>query len=113
MRPEDIIGGAGEDFLAGGTLNESLFGGNGADYLAGGEGNDRLIGGSEGDTFFGQGGADTFVIRGGTNWIMDFDAAEGDRFEGLEWQGTSEQVGLHLRIDMADDAVVWFGMDSR
>ena len=38
---------------------------------------------------------------------MDFDAAEGDRIEGLDWQGTSEQVGLHLRIDLADDAVVW------
>ena len=48
-----------------------------------------------------------FVIAGGTNWIMDFNAAEGDRIGGLDWQGTYEQVGLHLRVDLADDAVVW------
>ena len=38
---------------------------------------------------------------------MDFNVAEGDHIEGLEWQGTSEQVGFHLRIDLADDADVW------
>ena len=107
MRPEDIIDGAGEDLLVGGTLNDSLFGGAGVDYLAGGagsdtleggagydilaggDGDDRLIGGAEGDTFFGQEGADRFVIAGGVSWIMDFDAAEGDRIE--------EKIDLYMR----------------
>ena len=107
LRPEDIIDGAGEDLLVGGTLNDSLFGGAGVDYLAGGagsdtleggagydilaggDGDDRLIGGAEGDTFFGQEGADRFVIAGGVSWIMDFDAAEGDRIE--------EKIDLYMR----------------
>ena len=87
--------------------DDTIIGGTGYDILVGGSGADRLVGGIEGDTFFGQEGADRFVIAGGVNWIMDFDASEGDRIEGLDWQGTSEQVGLHLRIDLADDAVVW------
>ena len=48
-----------------------------------------MIGGAEGDTFFGQEGADRFVIAGGVSWIMDFDAAEGDRIE--------EKIDLYMR----------------
>ena len=118
---DTVHGGAGADFLAGGTGNDSLYGGAGADYLAGeagndtldggagrdvlagGAGNDTLHGGAEGDTFFGQGGADTFVIRGGVNWVMDFDDA--DRLSiGMtlpQVQASATQLGAHLHIGLA------------
>ena len=64
------------DYLTGEAGNDTLDGGAGYDVLAGGEGNDTLHGGAEGDTFFGQEGAGVFVIRGGTNWVMDFDDAD-------------------------------------
>ena len=102
-----IAGGEGTDYLMGESGNDTIIGGAGYDNLVGGTGNDRLIGANEGDTFFGQEGGDRFVIAGGVSWIMDFNPADGDRIEGLDWRGTSEQVGLHLRVDLADDAVVW------
>ena len=118
----DIVhGGNGDDFLAGGAGNDSLNGGDGADHLlgeagddildagagydimAGNEGDDMLHGGSEGDTFFGSDGADVFVIRGGVNWIMDFDAS--DRLDlGMtlsQVQAAATQQGEHLHIALA------------
>ena len=115
---DTVQGGAGADFLAGGAGDDSLSGEDGADYLAGeggadtldggagvdvlagGDGNDTLHGGSEGDTFFGQEGADTFVVRGGVNWVMDFDSA--DRLDiGMsltQVQTAATQQGEHLHI---------------
>ena len=71
--------------------DDTIIGGPGYDILISGEGADQLIGETEGDTFFGQENADRFVIAGGVNWIMDFDAAEGDRIEGLDWQGNLDK----------------------
>ena len=97
---DSLLGGAGSDYLAGEAGNDSLDGGAGRDIFAGGPGNDRLIGGAEGETFFGQGDADTFVIRGGTNWIMDFDSSDQISI-GMnlsQVQNAATQLGEHLHV---------------
>ena len=119
---DTVEGGAGADFVAGGADADSLQGGNGADYLAGeggndilrgdagydvlagGAGTDTLFGSAEGDTFFGQSEADRFVIVGGTSWIMDFDAGDGDQIQlpgvtDANVAGHATQVGGHLRVE--------------
>ena len=102
MGNDSLSGDDGADYLAGGEGSDTLEGGTGYDVLAGGDGDDTLNGGPEGDTFFGQGGTDTFVIRGGVNWIMDFDSS--DRIDlGMtlaQLQSASEQLGEHLHIHL-------------
>lgn len=80
-----------------------MSGGAGYDVLQGGAGDDVLIGGPDGSTLFGQAGADTFVFSGGANWLMDYDAARGDRIDGVSQpymnaEGSTQQVGDHLDI---------------
>jgi len=70
---DTLIGGAGNDTLNGGALGDMLFGGPGDDFLNGGFGFDRLNGGAGADTFFHLGVADH-----GSDWIQDYNAADGD-----------------------------------
>lgn len=67
-----ILGLSGDDILLGGIGNQYLNGGQGNDLLAGSWGRDVLRGG---------GGADIFLYRqnNGTDYIEDFNGAEGDR----------------------------------
>ena len=67
-----------------------LDGGLGDDRLAGGAGNDMLTGGRGGDTLTGGLGADKFLFKsvshlsaspGGSDTILDFSIAEGDRID--------------------------------
>lgn len=68
-----------------------LFGEAGNDRLDGGAGNDRLLGGSGLDTLIGGSGADVFVLdqwgtgtgqfNPGLDRILDFNVAEGDRYD--------------------------------
>ena len=84
----DILRGFfGADSIDGGDGNDELYGYYGFDTLNGGSGNDRLEGGIDGDTMSGGSGADTFVWMytaesDGTSWntdfITDFNRAEGD-----------------------------------
>lgn len=88
---DDLLwGDSGDDSLDGGTEDDLIYGGEGHDDLSGGDGADTLLGGPGGDTLAGGAGADLFVIDlsaadlvespGGTpDWIVDFDAAAGDR----------------------------------
>ena len=104
---DSLTGGAGADYLAGEAGNDTLDGGAGYDILAGGDGGDTLYGGTEGDTFFGQEGYDRFVIRGGVNWVMDFDeATDWLRIPGIETDSeliaSATQVGGHVRIAFDD-----------
>ncbi|HEX6375578.1 MAG TPA: hypothetical protein VFZ91_07635 [Allosphingosinicella sp.] len=69
---DQLFGEAGSDTLEGGNGNDSLDGGSGNDVLAGGNGQDVLTGGSGADIFvFGRGG--------GSDVVVDFDSAGGDR----------------------------------
>jgi Ca2+-binding RTX toxin-like protein len=84
----DILRGFyGADTLDGGDGNDELYGMYSNDTLNGGSGNDRLEGGMGGDTMSGGSGADRFVWMytaesDGTSWntdfINDFNRAEGD-----------------------------------
>jgi hypothetical protein len=70
---DTLIGGAGNDTLSGGSLGDLIFGGDGDDFLNGGFGFDRLNGGAGADSFFHLGVADH-----GSDWIQDYNAAQGD-----------------------------------
>ena len=74
----------GDDFLFGDTGDDTLDGGAGSDRLVGGSGLDTLIGGAGADVFvldqFGSGdGAGAF--NPGLDRILDFNVAEGDRYD--------------------------------
>ncbi|WP_282157125.1 calcium-binding protein [Shimia thalassica] len=70
---DTVIGGAGHDHVNGSAWSDMLFGGGGDDFVNGGFGHDSLNGGAGADTFFHLGTADH-----GSDWIQDFDDAEGD-----------------------------------
>jgi hypothetical protein len=72
---ENIIGGPGNDTLAGDAAANTLIGGNGNDRLLGGTGNDLLKGQNGNDALSGQGGDDTLEGGSGTNHC-DQDAAD-------------------------------------
>jgi Ca2+-binding RTX toxin-like protein len=92
---ENLVGGSGNDFMAGGTAANGLSGGGGNDTLTGGAGNDSLDGGAGDDTLLADGGADTLTGGDGRdladyssrteplsisldNYAQDGAAAEGD-----------------------------------
>ncbi|MFC3615180.1 fasciclin domain-containing protein [Lutimaribacter marinistellae] len=68
-----LAGQEGNDVLSGGALGDVLFGNAGDDFLNGGSGFDRLNGGDGADRFYHAG-----VASHGTDWIQDFDHAQGD-----------------------------------
>ncbi|MDO6800698.1 calcium-binding protein [Shimia thalassica] len=70
---DTVIGGAGDDTLTGSAFGDQLFGGDGLDFVNGGWGFDLVNGGAGADRFFHIGIADH-----GSDWIQDYDAAEGD-----------------------------------
>jgi serralysin len=87
---EGVIGSDFNDALTGWRDDNLLVGGGGNDYLTAGEGNDRLVGGAGDDTMYGGRGADTFLFLdardvgtdpAGTDMIVDFNHAEGDRID--------------------------------
>ena len=70
---DEVIGNAGDDTLTGGAFSDLVFGGPGRDFINGGFGSDRVNGGDDADEFFHIG-----LAGHGSDWIQDYDAAEGD-----------------------------------
>ncbi|MEQ9696013.1 calcium-binding protein [Shimia sp. SDUM112013] len=70
---DTVIGGAGDDVMTGSNFGDLIFGGDGFDFVNGGFGSDRVNGGNGADRFFHVG-----VAGHGSDWIQDYDAAEGD-----------------------------------
>ncbi|MDO6519942.1 hypothetical protein Q4578_00025 [Shimia thalassica] len=70
---DTVIGGRGNDTLTGSAFSDQVFGGDGSDFVNGGFGHDLVNGGAGADRFFHIGVADH-----GSDWIQDYDAAEGD-----------------------------------
>ena len=70
---DHLQGQNGDDVIAGNALSDELFGNAGDDFLNGGFGSDRLNGGDGADKFYHLG-----VASHGSDWIQDFDTAEGD-----------------------------------
>ncbi|HVT89870.1 MAG TPA: calcium-binding protein [Tepidisphaeraceae bacterium] len=66
---EILIGGSGNDSIAGGPSNETLIGGAGNDTIRGSIGNDSLIGGTGLDSLLGEAGNDTLKADDG---LADF-----------------------------------------
>jgi len=92
---DDLLqGNRGNDTLDGGGGADTVHGGQGADLISGGDGDDWLSGDRGDDTLTGGPGADVFHSsgEGGTDWVTDFNPAEGDRIE-LD-PGTSHMVEL-------------------
>jgi Ca2+-binding RTX toxin-like protein len=71
---DQVFGGAGNDTVFGGQGSDTLYGDDGADWLSGDLGNDIVYGGAGGDRFL-------MRVGGGTDWVGDFNAAEGDRVQ--------------------------------
>ena len=80
---DTLWGNDGNDLMLGHSGDDFLYGGGGSDTLRGGPGGDTLSGGYGADTLTGGLGADQFwhagVIGSGSDLVMDFDNAEGDR----------------------------------
>lgn len=90
---DTVIGGIGNDTLTGSSFGDNIFGGDGFDFINGGFGHDRVNGGADGDTFFHAG-----VLGHGSDWIQDYDAAEGDV---LQWGGVAA-TAASFQINTAD-----------
>ena len=70
---DTVVGGEGNDLLTGSAWGDVLIGGDGDDFVNGGFGFERVLGGDGPDRFFHLG-----VIGHGSDWIQDYDGAEGD-----------------------------------
>ncbi|MEP5167939.1 MAG: calcium-binding protein [Shimia thalassica] len=70
---DTVIGGTGDDTLTGSAFGDQIYGGDGNDFINGGWGYDLVNGGAGADRFFHIGIADH-----GSDWIQDYNAAEGD-----------------------------------
>ncbi|MDP2580543.1 hypothetical protein Q8W37_11420 [Shimia thalassica] len=70
---DTVIGGTGNDTLTGSAFADQIFGGDGDDFVNGGFGHDLLNGGAGADRFYHIG-----IFDHGSDWIQDYDAAEGD-----------------------------------
>ena len=78
----DVVwGNLGNDSLDGGAGNDQVRGGQGDDLVLGGAGDDYVSGDRGNDTVHGGAGADLFhsFADAGTDRILDFNLAEGDR----------------------------------
>jgi hypothetical protein len=79
-----LLGGVGNDTLAGAGRYDRLFGGDGDDSLVGGDGDQLLFGGAGNDTLFGSGGRDALWgeagndVLGGSLGADLLDGGEGD-----------------------------------
>ncbi|MFC3615727.1 calcium-binding protein [Lutimaribacter marinistellae] len=84
---DTIVGGTGDDVLTGQAWSDLIFGGAGNDFVNGGFGYDRVNGGDDADRFYHLGVADH-----GSDWIQDYNAAEGDVLEygGGEGEATAD-----------------------
>jgi Ca2+-binding RTX toxin-like protein len=88
---DDLWGDDGVNVLSGGDGHDSIKGFGGDDLLYGEDGNDTLYGGEGKDLMYGDAGADTFKFAsvaeaqplgyGFTDYIPDFNQAEGDRID--------------------------------
>jgi hypothetical protein len=69
-----INGGAGNDTISGGGGNDALYGANGADQISGGTGNDKIWGQNENDVLSGGPGSDQVNGGAGINSCSKVDA---------------------------------------
>lgn len=85
-------GGDGADWVRGGQGDDSLVAGAGADWISGDRGNDTVVGGAGADIF------NTFA-EAGSDRVLDFNAAEGDRVRVEFGSYTISKVGADTVVD--------------
>ncbi|CUH65033.1 Hemolysin, chromosomal [Thalassovita gelatinovora] len=88
---DTMAGNQGHDHLDGQALSDLMFGGEGDDYLNGGFGFDRMNGGTGADQYFHLG-----VEDHGSDWIQDYNAAEGDVLLFGNAQATADQFQVNF-----------------
>jgi Ca2+-binding RTX toxin-like protein len=83
---DTLSGQNGNDTLTGGGYSDLLFGNAGDDFINGGFGFDRINGGIGADKFFHLG-----VQHHGSDWVQDYNAADGDVLMYGNGTATSDQ----------------------
>ena len=108
--PTKIAGGAGDDFLQGGSGSDALSGGLGDDTLVGGLGNDTLDGGLDDDWVWGEAGAD--VLKGGDGRDVIFGDRAYDKAKQADYaKFVAGSGGKDPRSD-SDDGLAGSGDDQ-
>ena len=75
---DTVEGQDGNDVITGSAYPDFVFGGAGDDFVNGGFGHDLINGGTGGDKFFHVGGTADAMLGHGSDWVQDYNAAEGD-----------------------------------
>ena len=75
---DTVEGQDGDDVITGSAFGDIVFGGAGDDFVNGGFGHDLINGGTGADKFFHVGGDREAMLGHGSDWVQDYDAAEGD-----------------------------------
>ena len=75
---DELQGQDGNDVITGSAFGDIVFGNAGNDFVNGGFGHDLINGGDGADKFFHAGGDPDAMLGHGSDWVQDYDAAEGD-----------------------------------
>ena len=75
---DELQGQDGDDVITGSAFGDIVFGNAGDDFVNGGFGHDLINGGTGADKFFHAGGDPDAMLGHGSDWVQDYDAAEGD-----------------------------------
>lgn len=74
--PEEIVGGAGPDYVGGGGGDDALFGADNHDWLDGGAGDDLVIGNDGDDLVDGGSGDDRVLGNAGNDYVSGFTGSD-------------------------------------
>jgi Ca2+-binding RTX toxin-like protein len=88
---DTVIGGTGHDVITGSAFGDMMFGSGGDDFINGGFGSDLVNGGNGADEFFHIG-----IANHGSDWIQDYDAAEGDVLVFGNTSATADQFQINV-----------------
>jgi Ca2+-binding RTX toxin-like protein len=95
---DTLQGQNGNDVLTGSALSDLVFGNAGDDFVNGGFGHDRINGGTGADRFFHLG-----ILDHGSDFIQDYNAAEGDRLLFGIAGATRSQFQININDAVAPD----------
>ena len=102
-----MVGGGGNDFVAGQAGNDKVFGGGGRDTIVGGSGNDTLKGGGGADTFRFTANHGSDKLRGFQQGIDQIEIIGASRFSDLDIL----QSGRNVRIEFGNLEILLNGQD--